>query len=405
MLNLISQFVFEGATSNGSPSYTPTIKVTTMVPSTTEASVTYARNTSTRTANYPQTPTLSITSEVSSSPAKITGTPTSVSRITHTFVNETPAVTTPSHVSTGTNPGKPKMTTGWVQNTFHASSGKSVETTVVETTVEGHTAVPTKEKAETVSFSESSFTTRPASDKINYTTAAPRTIVLSIPTTTSGTTGDTGSAPTGSDQRSDRTDSTTTMQQFDRTIANTETVSNPTVGNTNISTTEVNSQKTPMPTKESTHSTAGQRPSQYLSSKTRSAKPFTTVTMKSTVHTTISFQDLRLSTPKMFTTSSSLTASRNDIMTTTISSTELVITSPPTEQTLQYKTSPKENNTSTQKSQGHQMHDDKTADGMIIYIALVSGIAAAVGIAILIPLFVFVLKSLCTAAKVAPDAG
>ena len=76
---------------------------------------------------------------------------------------------------------------------------------------------------------------------------------------------------------------------------------------------------------------------------------------------------------------------------------ELVITSPPVEQT------------STQKSQGHQDQlathaDDKISDGMIDYTLLVSGIAGAAGIVVVLTLLVFVSKSLSIVAKVAPNA-
>ena len=85
------------------------------------------------------------------------------------------------------------------------------------------------------------------------------------------------------------------------------------------------------------------------------------------------------------------------------------MTSPPTERTPQHKISPDEHTGSTQQSQGSDQlamqGNDKISDGMIGYIALVSGIGGAVGIAVLLPLLVFVLKSLCTAAKVAPNAG
>ena len=86
---------------------------------------------------------------------------------------------------------------------------------------------------------------------------------------------------------------------------------------------------------------------------------------------------------------------------------ELVITSPPVEQTPQ--TASNEKTTATQKSQGRQDQlathgDDKTSDGMIGYTLLVSGIAGAAGIAVVLTLLVFVTKSLSGAAKVAPNA-
>ena len=86
---------------------------------------------------------------------------------------------------------------------------------------------------------------------------------------------------------------------------------------------------------------------------------------------------------------------------------ELVITSPPVEQTPQ--TAPNENKTSTQKSQGRQDQlathgDDKISDGMIGYTILVSWIAGAAGIAVVLTLLVLVFKSLSGAAKVAPNA-
>ena len=85
---------------------------------------------------------------------------------------------------------------------------------------------------------------------------------------------------------------------------------------------------------------------------------------------------------------------------------EPVITSPPVEETPQ--TAPNENTTATQKSQGHQDQlathgDDKTSDGMIGYTILVSGIAGAAGIAVVLTLLIFVFKSLSGAAKVAPN--
>ena len=85
---------------------------------------------------------------------------------------------------------------------------------------------------------------------------------------------------------------------------------------------------------------------------------------------------------------------------------ELVITSPPVEQTPQIASN--ENTTPTQKSHGSQDQlathgDDKISDGMIGYTLLVSGIAGAAGIAVL-TLLVFVFKSLSGAAKVAPNA-
>ena len=228
----------------------------------------------------------------------------------------------------------------------------------------------------------------------------------SFPTTAGHTWSASTMPKTPTKQESDRIDSMTSIQQFVQTTVSTGTFSNTkdvqkmkTLGNTSGATTVVDTQKTPLLTTVSTHSPTGQQPSLYLkSSKTSSAKASTT--MKSTVDNTLGLHKSRQSTTKMFNTPASLTAIIDDMTTATTS---------PTKPTTLFKTSPHENTTSTQKSQGRHKqlaeHDDKPSDEMIGYIALVSGIAGAVGIAVLLPLIVFGLKSLCTAAKVAPDAG
>ena len=111
-----------------------------MISSTTEAPVTNVRNTYTKAQNYSLTSTLSITSEESSSPTKISHTPGSVSKFTHTLNRETYVVTTPSHVPTqissaqltfakGSSPKEPVITSPPVEETPQTASNENTTTT------------------------------------------------------------------------------------------------------------------------------------------------------------------------------------------------------------------------------------------------------------------------------------
>ena len=92
---------------------------------------------------------------------------------------------------------------------------------------------------------------------------------------------------------------------------------------------------------------------------------------------------------------------------TTTPSVELVITSPPPEQDSLKQTMSVESSTIILNPYGRQdqfarSESDDTVDGILGNTAMVAGIASAAGVAILAPLLVFVLKSLCRGTKVVP---
>ena len=224
---------------------------------------------------------------------------------------------------------------------------------------------------------------------------------LTPPTTTgnSTTSSSTSTGITGSDSTvsvmsgnaaTDRPDSTTPSKYFDHVTVNADTT--PESKEKKRTTRE---KSTTTVTDESINTTSGVQP----------ALPST----ESTEVPTIGLHDpMRYTTvSKVLNGTAFLDITEDDIMTKPMSPTDIDITSPSTKRQFK-KTS--DATTSTQKPQINYEHlairgEGKSTNWANNHIALLAVIATAAGIAVLIPLLIFVVKSICGAAKVAPNTG